>query len=453
MYRTKPDKEQFTILLKQAVEKLCQTTGKRFYVVKQELANEIGRKVFTIEYWERADNNTLPKQSELEGLAEAIFRQLLDEQWLDAFLFHGRHPAADSFRDCLLKKVGRTQPLPRADFFVGRAQYLNAIFAELERPNGHTIIAIDGMGGIGKTAVAAKVHDYYTNAVFDHVIWISADRSDLPFFLKEQHPFNFEMILNSIGQHFGEQGMPEMPLRQKAKRVYALLQTHRCLIILDNVETAVMPQHEIVAWIRPFLNPSRLLITSRRRFSGNLFQIHLQGLQQQNAFELITHWGKEKSISHILQRESDSLSRIYQVTGGSPLAIKLVVSLLQHVPLETAINHLETAVPLDRVPAEDEYVNCYRDIFMQVWQMLGEDDTRLLTELAGLDRTEGISVTMIAHIIKFPLAHIANMIQYLWRLSLLEVHDQAQSKEILYFLQPLTRYFVLSDMANGTAFM
>lgn len=378
-----------------------------------------------------------------------IFGQMLDEQWLAAFLLHGKHPAAAAFQDCLLQKYGLVPPQPRTDIFVGRTRQLDAIFAELERPHGKLIVAVDGMGGIGKTAVAAKVHDhYYANTGFDQVIWLSADRAELPFDLREHHPFSFDMILTNIGVQLGEQDMTELSLRQKGKRVFYLLQSRRCLLVLDNLETAVLPQHEIVNWIRPFLNPSRALITSRRRLSGDLFAVHLQGLQPQNAYELIRLLGKDSGL-RMLPKDASRLAQIYRVTGGSPLAIKLVVSLLAHLPLDTVLNHLAAAQPLDRLTAEDEYVRCYQDIFMQAWSLLNQDDKQLLKTVAQLKQPEGVSVAMIEKELNLPLAQISHIIQFLWRLSLLEVNEQTSSQDMLYCLHPLTRHFVLSDMAVG----
>lgn len=444
-----PNKEQFTLLLRQAIEKINQKTGLQFKKIRQELGDKVGRKVSTIEYWERTDNFTLPKRSELEGLAEAVYPQLFDRSWLDQFLMHGKHPDPDTFSEYLANKYEDSPPLPRADKLIGRAQHIEEIYKNLRNLKGDLIITIDGLGGIGKTAIASKIHDLFLGeTIFDKVIWISADRSDIPIFLKDMIPFNFETILDGIGQSLGEQAIKKMSLRQKVTLVDNLLKTQRCLIILDNLETADIPQHEIITHLQPFLNPSRALLTSRRRFTGDGYQIHLQGLEQTQAFELMRYLGEEKSVTFIAHGDDHNLRKIHQVTGGSPLAIKLVIGLLRHVEFRKTIEFLEKAMPLDRVAGEDEYMKFYRHIFMKTWQLLTDEDEKLLIGLAQFDTAEGIRFELIENMPQLAPGQIAAGIQYLWRLSLIEVQEQSNSKELLYYLHPLTRYFVISDIVK-----
>ncbi|KAA3662614.1 MAG: hypothetical protein DWQ04_12980 [Chloroflexi bacterium] len=444
-----PSKEAFATLLKQAIHRIKRLTKKLAPEIRQELGNAINRNATTIEHWGRSDNPTLPKQTELEGLAEAIYAYLLDQAWLDKFLLHGGHADPDPFSEYLADKHEEKPPAPRADKIVGRAEYIQAIRENLENPRGDLIITIDGLGGIGKTAIASKIHDLFLlDALFDKVIWISADRSDIPTFLKDLDPFDFDTILNSIGQQLGEQEIKKLDLTQKANLIRNLLKKQRCLIILDNLETADIPQYEIIELLRPFLNPSRALLTSRRRFTGDLYQIHLSGLEATQAIELMNHLGKEKSIPIILQGERHNLKQIHQVTGGSPLAIKLVVGLLKHVPLQTALKHLEKATPLDRVASEDEYLKFYRYIFIQAWRLLNDEDEKLLMGLAQFNPAEGIPFGLIANMPGLTPEQLTTGIQFLWRLSLLEVQEQTNLKDILYYLHPLTRYFVLSDMVK-----
>ncbi|MCA9929117.1 MAG: hypothetical protein KC419_11585 [Anaerolineales bacterium] len=453
MVKSISNKEQFTLLLKRAIERINQLTGKQFQAIRQELSADIGRKVYTIEYWERVDNHTLPRQTELEGLADSIYRQLLDRNWLDAFLFHGKHPDADTYSRHLTDKYDEKQPSPRADKLVGRSRHIDAICKNLKHPSGDVIITIDGLGGIGKTAIASKIHDLFVkDAAFDKIIWISADRSDIPIFLKSLTPFNFETVLDGIGQQLGEHEIKKLPMQQKAVLVNNLLQKHRCLVILDNMETADMPQHEIVEYLRPFLHPSRALFTSRRRFTGNHHRIHLPGLAIEPAVELMHHWGTEKAIPAILQGTQANLHKIYHATGGSPLAIKLIVSLLQQTPLDAALAHLEKATPLDRLAGEDEYVQFYRYIFLQTWQLLKDGDEKLLIGLAQFDPSESIPYSLIKAMPELTTAQITTSLQFLWRLSLLEVKEQNQSADIFYNLHPLTRAFVLSDMVKQGGF-
>jgi len=70
--------------------------------------------------------------------------------------------------------------LPRRPYFVGREDELKTALQSLQ-PNSRTfIIGIEGIGGVGKTALATEVsHRCIEDELFVSVIWISAKESVL----------------------------------------------------------------------------------------------------------------------------------------------------------------------------------------------------------------------------------------------------------------------------------
>ena len=70
--------------------------------------------------------------------------------------------------------------LPRRPYFVGREAELSAVLQSLQ-PNSRTfIIGIEGIGGVGKSALAIEVsHRCLEADLFESVIWISAKESIL----------------------------------------------------------------------------------------------------------------------------------------------------------------------------------------------------------------------------------------------------------------------------------
>lgn len=442
-----PNKEQFSFLLRNAIERISEIEGQNLRIIRQQLASTIDRKVSAIEYWERTNNYTLPKHSELEGLADTIYSQLLDIDWLYKFLLQGKHPNPKLFSDYLVEKYERYFTFLHTDTLIGRQDYIVAIQENFKKQNGNVIITIDGLGGIGKTAVASKIYDLALRENWvEQVVWISAARANTPILLKDLTAFTFETILDEIGQQLGEQRIKELSLNQKTALIHNRLKKMPYLIILDNLETSDTPQHKIVAQLRPFLNPSRALLTSRRRFSGEDYHIHLSGLTLAQSIELMQQLGKEKTIPVILNAEESELIQIHESTGGSPLAIKLVVSLLQHQPLKIILAHLKDAMPLDRIPDEDEHLKFYRSIFQQTLKQLGANDEKVLIGLAQFAPSEGIPFSLIEALPQLSNSQIAQSIQYLWRLSLIEIQKKSSEKEIYYHLHPLTRSIVLSDL-------
>src|SRR5215207_2623122 len=78
------------------------------------------------------------------------------------------------------EKTSLLASLPRRPYFVGREDELKSIFRSLQ-PNSRTfIIGIEGIGGVGKSALAIEVsHRCVENELFQSVIWISSKESVL----------------------------------------------------------------------------------------------------------------------------------------------------------------------------------------------------------------------------------------------------------------------------------
>src|SRR5678816_3336713 len=77
-----------------------------------------------------------------------------------------------------LEKSSALSKLPRRPYFVGRNEEIEAILHSLQ-PNSRTfIIGVEGIGGVGKTALAIEVgHRCIENDLFESAIWISAKES------------------------------------------------------------------------------------------------------------------------------------------------------------------------------------------------------------------------------------------------------------------------------------
>src|SRR5436305_573757 len=89
------------------------------------------------------------------------------------------------------------------------------------------VIALLGMGGIGKTCLAVVLSDYVKND-FDYVFWRS---------LQNAPPL--KGILQACIQHISahQQGTIPEDLDGQLATLVSYLQKHRCLVILDNVES------------------------------------------------------------------------------------------------------------------------------------------------------------------------------------------------------------------------
>jgi tetratricopeptide (TPR) repeat protein len=132
----------------------------------------------------------------------------------------------------------------------GRDPELERITTALQE---HRTVLLHGMGGIGKTALAAEAAQrLHATATFaDGVLWLS-----------EIGTASIATICDAIARHLGDKEIPKMTPQDKLDSTRELLATHNLLLILDDIASPDAAQ--------TFLNCCRptgigLLATSRQR--------------------------------------------------------------------------------------------------------------------------------------------------------------------------------------------
>ncbi|MEZ4706769.1 MAG: NB-ARC domain-containing protein [Caldilineaceae bacterium] len=335
---------------------------------------------------------------------------------------------------------------------VGREELLTDILTTLSEENGKWVVSVDGVGGIGKTALAQEAATLsIANELFSSLVWISAASGFHHHVLLDSgDALNFEMILNEMGRQLGVPEIGQLPMAAKEQRIQQVLQTPT-LIVLDNLETAQTPQDELVYQLRPYLGPSKALLTSRKRFTRDVYAIHLGGLDIDESRNFMRHEAENRRATRVQVASENELNDIARSTGGSPLAMKLVVGQLYHSPLPLVLRHLEQVQPVKADVAQDEYIDLYRHIYFPSWDLLTDVGQTLLISLANLVPGLGGDLTAIQNISNLQDEDQAfQYVDELWRLSLLEVGEVKQRglHQVRYSLHALTQHFVLSDLVQ-----
>jgi hypothetical protein len=97
---------------------------------------------------------------------------------------------------------------------------------------------------------------------------------------------------------------------------------------------------------------------------------------------LIRHEGAERGISTITGADDAELHQVYRVTGGNPLAIKLVVGQAHSLPLDRALHRLRGA-------RGRRSSDLYRFIYRQSWKLLSPAARQVLLALPSLSGSGG----------------------------------------------------------------
>src|SRR6266568_3225111 len=216
--------------------------------------------------------------------------------------------------------------------FYGRAEEIAAL-ADLIDTDRCRLVAILGIGGIGKTTLAKKVAEHLQSK-FQYLFWQS---------LRDE-PQVEQVLVELIGFLSDQQDVTNLPeaVEDKVTILLRYLQKQRCLIILDNVESVLRDSAHVGAYkeghegygvlikrVAENVHQGCLLLTSREEpkdistlNSRRIRPLQLKGLEEDASTQIL----KEKGVSALTKDESKIITKHY---AGNPLALKIVAAAIQ----------------------------------------------------------------------------------------------------------------------------
>ncbi|HEY4691377.1 MAG TPA: NB-ARC domain-containing protein [Anaerolineae bacterium] len=324
----------------------------------------------------------------------------------------------------------------------GVADVLNRLAGALADADGRWLITLDGLGGVGKTALAREATKQTLIAGrFNDLVWETAQRERFAWSSRQpiaRPALTFEMLLDAIAVQLNHADIRRQPLDRKKADIRFLLCEAPYLIVLDNLETAddVQP---MVDELWPLTNPSKVLLTSRERLTRyeQNHSIHVTALDANAAIALMRYHGAERGIDQILQATDETLLPIQDVTAGNPLAIKLVVGLVERRPLANVLAALQKAT--------GEAREFYTFIYRYSWDKLSKAGQALLLNMPHLPPGGGDWDDLLA-VSGLPEPDLSPAVDELIGLSLLNVGGPDEHR---YSIHPLTRHFILSELVQS----
>ncbi|HET8840119.1 MAG TPA: FxSxx-COOH system tetratricopeptide repeat protein, partial [Ktedonobacteraceae bacterium] len=210
-------------------------------------------------------------------------------------------------------------PLPGNPFFTGREETLQVIHRQLHThsiPLKSPILALQGMGGVGKTQVALE-YAYRHMSEYDAVLWIEAETRE-----------SIALSMDRLAEVLQISQRQDADQQRVVAAVQRWLSTHsKWLLIWDNVEDLTLVQS-----LLPSLRQGAILITTRCQMLGTLAQgLELLPLGSEEGLQLLLRRAKvpgtgitNSSVQQFAQQkpgEYATAQTLVQILGGFPLAL------------------------------------------------------------------------------------------------------------------------------------
>lgn len=339
----------------------------------------------------------------------------------------------------------RLEPLPDQTLYgVETAQEtVRAVIQSAERP---WLIALDGIGGIGKTTLADRlVRELAGTTHFADIGWVSAKQeeflADIGIQSTGRPALDVETLTDTLLDQLADNAHWGASVPEKQAALVRLLKERACLIVVDNLET-VADYEALLPYLRQLANPSKFLITSRLSLQAHsdVYCYSLTELNEADTLTFLRHEAETRGIVRLANAAEAEFREIYAVVGGNPLALKLVMGQVRFLSLAQVLDNL--------VEAQGKRIDqLYTYIYWQAWQMLDDPSRQLFLTMPTVPNSTFAQLVAISEL---DADTMQSALSRLIALSLIQVGGELH--EPRYRLHRLTETFLMNEVLKWQVF-
>ncbi|MDR1912538.1 MAG: hypothetical protein LBQ52_09390 [Helicobacteraceae bacterium] len=336
--------------------------------------------------------------------------------------------------------------LPEKDYaiFIGRKNEIEKLNIALDHPR-HFISALDGIGGVGKSAIAIECCNRIikeNNNNYEYIIWVSAKSTifkDGKIISIEQAFDHLEQLIDTILIVLGFNEYLQFEYMKKKKIAIELLSLTKILLVLDNLET-IKPGNFAEIW--EFINnelpsPSKILLTSREYPQSVPQTIRVDNLSEEDSLILIEQYSNDIEIADNYVKGIKK--EVYNLSSGLPIVIR---SILGQIKLGKNINIIRKEI-------ENNTDNISKFCFEQQLILLNIDQkTVLLTICLASDVLDHDALSYI--ISDLLSLSILEIVKDLASLSIIKI-DYLENTAQYNILPLIKNYILISNKDNERA--